>query len=193
MKLKDDILFDLSPKNGSLTRAILTFICVLFIFVIIPYALFLFISGSLPGIGDNLGIDTSDLAEGIWPWVVDMMKYAIPLLLLSIPVGFYRAGSYARVPFKMLFALYLGSWLWVASHGGVFTMTLPVFEIFGGTSTLTIGIDVRYVVYVMIMICFVMMFLALSELGGNRKDYLEALEKKKDLMSKRRARRLSSR
>ena len=45
----------------------------------------------------------------------------------------------------------------------------------------------------MIMICFAMMFLALSELGGNRKDYLEALEKKKDSMSKRKARRLSSR
>jgi len=193
MKLIDDILFDMSPKNGSLAGAALSFICVLMVFVITPYILFAFISGSLPGIGIEFGVDTSEVSAGIWSWIMDMMKYAIPLLLLSIPVGFYHAGSYARVPFKMLFALYLGSWLWVASHGGVFTMTFPSVEIFGGSSALTIGIDVRYVVYVMIMICFVMMFLALSELGGNRKDYLEALEKKKDSMSKRKARRLSSR
>ena len=133
MKLIDDILFDLSPKNGSLAGAILSFICVLMVFIIAPYVLFAFISGGLPGIGTEFGIDTSEIAAAIWPWIQDMMKYAIPLLLLSIPIGFYRAGSYARVPFKMLFALYLGSWLWVASHGGIFTMTLPVFEIFGSS------------------------------------------------------------
>jgi len=193
MKLIDEIRFDLSPKNGSLAGALLSFICVLTVFVIAPYILFTFISGRLPGIGIEFGIDTSEIAAGIWPWIMDMMKYAIPLVLLSIPIGFYRAGSYARVPFKMLFALYLGSWLWIASNGGVFDMTLPISELFGSTSTLTIGIDVKYVVYVMVLICFVMVFLALAELGGDRKDYFEALDKKKDTMSKRKARRLSSR
>jgi hypothetical protein len=192
VKLIGDLLSDLSPKNGTLIGALLSFICVLMAFVIVPYLLFAFVSGGLSVIGEAFGIDASDITEGIWPWVTDMMKYAIPLLLLSIPVGFYRAGSYARVPFRMLFALYLASWLWIASHGGVFIMTLPSIEMFGGTS-ITIGIDVKYLIYIMIMICFVMVLVALSELGGNRKEYLEALEKKKDTMSKRKARRLSSR
>lgn len=192
MKLIDDLLTDLSPKNGSLLGALLSFIFVLMAFVIIPYLLFAFVSGGLSAIGDAFGIDASDISEGIWPWVTDMMKYAIPLVLLSIPIGFYRAGSYARVPFRMMFALYLASWLWIASHGGVFIVTLPSVEIFGGTS-ITIGIDVKYLIYIMIMICFVMVLVAVSELGGNRKEYLEALEKKKDTMSKRKARRLSSR
>jgi len=193
VKLIDDILFDLSPRNGSLAGAILSFLCVLMVFVIAPYILFAFISGGLPDIGMEFGIDASEIIDGIWPWIVDMMKYAIPLILLAIPIGFYHAGSYARVPFKMLFALYMGAWLWIASHGGIFSMSLPVFEMFGSTSAVTVGIDVQYVIYVMILICFAMMFLALSELGGNRKKYLEALEKKKDTMSKRKARRLSSR
>ena len=193
MKLIKDILFDLSPKNGSLAGAVLSFLCVLMVFVIAPYILFALLSGSLPGIGIEFGIDTEEIIDGIWPWIENMMKYAIPLILLSIPIGFYRAGSYARVPFKMLFALYMGSWLWVASNGGVFSMTLPVFEIFGSTSALTVGLNVTYIIYVMILICFAMVFVALAELGGNRKEYLEALEKKKDAMSKRKARRLSSR
>ncbi|MCL2890303.1 MAG: hypothetical protein FWF40_00230 [Methanomassiliicoccaceae archaeon] len=193
MKLIDDILFDLSPRNGTLAGAILSFLCVLMVFVIAPYILFAFLSGGLPDIGIEFGIDTAEIIDGIWPWIMDMMKYAVPLILLSIPIGFYHAGSYARVPFKMLFALYMGAWLWIASHGGIFDMTLPGFEIFGSTSALTVGLDVKYIVYVMIMICFAMMFVALAELGGNRKKYLETLEKKKDTMSKRKARRLSSR
>jgi len=190
MTLTQKILFDFSPKNGTIVGAILSFIFALVTFVIAPYVLFALVSGGLADISGMIGIDVNEMAESVWPMAESMMKYAVPLVLLSIPVGFYRAGSYARVPFKMLFALYLGSWLWVASQGGIFVIDMPL-EIGGSTSALAMGLDIRYIIYVMMMICFVMMFLAFSELGDKRKKYLEALEKKKDKMSKRKMRRLS--
>ncbi|MCL1905330.1 MAG: hypothetical protein FWG19_04330, partial [Methanomassiliicoccaceae archaeon] len=94
---------------------------------------------------------------------------------------------------RVIFALYLGAWLWVASHGGVFTMTLPdPGTISASISSMELSLDVTYIVYVLIIICIARMFLAFAELGGHRKKYLEALEKKKDTMSRRKARRLSS-
>ena len=184
MRYIDEVRYDLSLKNGSLSGAMISFFISIGIFVIAPYAIFAFASGSFEG--TTVFGDKGDLADGVWGWIIEMIRYAFPLVLLSIPIGFYRAGSFARIPFKILFALYLGSWLWIAAHGGIFSFTLSE----GGTLT-TISLDVRYVAYVMIMICIAMVFLAFSEFGGNRKKYLEALEKKKDTMSRRRARRLS--
>ena len=180
MILIDDIISDMSPKNGSLSGAMIYFFMTVGIFVVAPYAVFVFASGA----GDGMTVfgSVGGLADGVWGWVTDMMKYSFPLVLLSVFIGFYRAGSYARIPFKILFALYLGSWLWIASHGGVFSFS---------TGAGIISLDIRYVAYVLIMICIAMVFLTFSEFGGNRKKYLEALEKKKDTMSERKARRLS--
>jgi len=187
--LIDDIRFDLSPRNGWITGAGIYFFVVLTVFVIIPYMVYSFAADGLAATDISL-FGSSDLRGGAWTWVSNMMKYAIPLVLLAIPIGFYRAGSYARIPFKIVFSLYLGSWLWVSSHGGVFSAAAGA-DIGGIASTITLGLDMRYVVYVTLMICFAMMFIAIAEFGGNRQKYFEWLEKKKDTMSRRKARRLS--
>ena len=189
MTLIDDIRFDLSPRNGWITGAGIYFFVVLTVFVIIPYMVYSFAADGLAATDISL-FGSSDLRGGAWTWVSNMMKYAIPLVLLAIPIGFYRAGSYARIPFKIVFSLYLGSWLWVSSHGGVFSAAAGA-DIGGIASTITLGLDMRYVVYVTLMICFAMMFIAIAEFGGNRQKYFEWLEKKKDTMSRRKARRLS--
>ncbi|MCL2711981.1 MAG: hypothetical protein FWD37_01735 [Methanomassiliicoccaceae archaeon] len=196
MTLKDDILEDFSPKNGSLLGAFISFLITTSIFVIIPFLIFNFLFGAMADIDieelkDIMG-GIGDVIDGMWDFAFNLMKYAIPLVLLSIPAGFYRPGSYARIPFKMLYAMYLAAWMWIASRGGIFE--IPIDDsFFEGLSQLglSIGIDVRYIVYVTVMICFAKMFLAFSEFGGHRKKYLEKIEKKKDKMSERKARRLS--
>jgi len=185
MTLIEEIRSDMSLKNGSLSGAMLSFFLSLMMFIAVPYAVFVFASGSLDG-GITIFGNVNGLADGVWGWVMNMMKYSVPLILLSVPIGFYRAGSYSRVPFRILFALYLGTWLWIASGGGIFS-----FPLTGDASSAVISLDVRYVAYVIIMISFAMIFLAFSELGGNRKKYLEALDRKRDTMSERKARRLS--
>jgi len=189
MTLIDDIRFDLSLKNGSLSGALISFFVSLSIFIILPYAVFTLISGGIVNIGTLS--DPDAVADGILVWISDIMRYALPLILLSVFIGFYRPGSYVRIPLRIMFALYLGSWLWIASHGGVFSSTTDVSFIADIASSVTFEVDVRYIVYVTLMICFAMIFLAFSEFGGNRKKYFEAIERKKDTMSKRKARRLS--
>jgi len=190
MTLADDIKFDFSPKNGWILGAAIHFFVVLMMFVILPYMVYSFAAAALSDAGAT-SLGDLDLRNVAWEWVSNMMKYAIPLVLLAIPIGFYRKGSYARIPFKIIFALYLASWLWISSHGGIFSAEVTGLEIGGTVSAITLGIDVRYIVYIMIMISVAMAFLAFAEFGGNRKKYFEALEKKKDTMSKRKARRLS--
>ena len=190
MTLADDIKFDFSPKNGWILGAAIRFFSVLMVFVIIPYMVYSFAASALSDSGAAV-IGDLDLRNVAWDWVYNMMKYAIPLILLAIPIGFYRKGSYARIPFRIAFSIYLASWLWIASNGGIFSASLSDEWISGTVSTVTLGIDVRYIVYITMMICFAMVFLAFAEFGGNRKKYFEILEKKKDTMSKRKARRLS--
>jgi hypothetical protein len=149
-------------------------------------------SGTIADTGGTVFGDSDILMNGAWEWVADLIKYSLPFILLSIPIGFYRAGSYARIPFKILFALYFGSWIWIAAHDGIFEMMLSDASFISDNfSTISLGLDVRPIVYVMIMISFAMIFLTISEFGSNRKKYFEAIEKKKDTMSRRRARRLS--
>ncbi|MDR2866312.1 MAG: hypothetical protein LBV13_02780 [Methanomassiliicoccaceae archaeon] len=181
MTLKEDIISDLSPKNGSLSGALISFFIAIGVFVIFPYIIFILTAGY---IDDNIAVleDIGPIKGAVWAWVEDIIKYSFPLVILSLFIGFYRAGSYVRIPLKILFALYIGAWLWISSHGGVFGFSA------GG---MTLGLDITHVVYVMVMISFAMIFVAFAEFSGNRKKYLEAIDKKKDTMSRRRARRLS--
>ena len=191
MTRKEDIKFDFALKNGSILGALIRFLIVLTMFVIIPYAVYYFISDGLSGAGGGL-LGSADIDEIAWAWVSNMIKYSIPLVILAIPIGFYRKGSYARIPFKVVFALYLSVWFWISSHGGIFDATLHDVEIVAGTlSTITLNLNVRYIVYVMMILSIAMVFLVFTEFAGNRKKYLEWLEKKKDTMSERKARRLS--
>ena len=188
MTRMEDLKTDLSTKNGSLSGALISFFVALITFVIAPYAVFLFVTGQLDG-GSIIPSSIGSLSSGggidadeLWVWVERVITYSFPLVILSLFIGFYRAGSYARIPFRVIFALYTGCWLWIASNGGIFTLEA------GGA---TLGLDIRYIIYVMIMISFAMIFVAFSEFSGNRKKYLEAIEKKKDAMAARKARRLS--
>ena len=190
MSRADDIKFDFSPKNGWILGAVLYFFAILMMFVIIPYMVYSFAASALSET-DVAVFGSTDLRNIAWEWVSNMMKYAIPLVLLAIPIGFYRKGSYARIPFKIIFALYLASWLWIASHGGIFTAAVEDVDIGGALSAITLGLNIRTIVYVNILICIAMAFLAFTEFAGNRKKYFEKLDKKKDTMSKRKARRLS--
>jgi len=181
-----DIMTDFSLKNGTLLGAMISFFIIIGVFVVIPYTIALYISGGL----EQIAVGNAGAMEGgMWDTVSNLMKYAIPLILLSIPVGFYRAGSYAKIPFRILFTLYLGAWIWIASNGGVFTVDMGGAA--DGISSMTLGVDISYIVFVMMIICLAMMFLAFAEFGGSREKYLKALEKKKDTMSKRKVRRVS--
>lgn len=186
MTLFGDIMTDFSLKNGTLLGAMISFFIIIGVFVVIPYTIALYISGGL----EQIAVGNAGAMEGgMWDTVSNLMKYAIPLILLSIPVGFYRAGSYAKIPFRILFTLYLGAWIWIASNGGVFTVDMGGAA--DGISSMTLGVDISYIVFVMMIICLAMMFLAFAEFGGSREKYLKALEKKKDTMSKRKVRRVS--
>ncbi|MCL2607064.1 MAG: hypothetical protein FWD92_00690 [Methanomassiliicoccaceae archaeon] len=186
MTLLRDIRTDFSLENGTLLGAMLSLIIAISMFIVLPYTVALYASGGL----EQIAIGNAGAMEyGMWDTVSDLMKYAVPLILLSIPVGFYRSGSYAKIPFRILFTFYLGAWIWIASQGGIFTVEMG--SVADGISSMTLNLDVRYIVFIVMIICLAMMFLAFAEFGGSREKYLKALEKKKDTMSKRKVRRVS--
>ena len=181
MTLLKEIRKDFSLRYGSIGRAMLSFVITLAAFVIIPYAVFSIVAEQVTGAG------LEEIIDKAWELIINMIKYSAPLVIISIPAGFYRAGSFARVPFKVLYALYFASWLWMASNGGIFSM--PISDVGGADAV--IELNLRPIVYVMIMIAFVKVFIAFSECGGSRKKYLKEIDKKKDTMAKRKARRVS--
>ena len=177
MTLLKDIKTDFSPRYGSLLRAITSFIGSMITFVVIPFVVFNFMAIQMSGAGLN------NIMDETWLLVQNMIKFSVPMVLLSIPIGFYRPGSYARVPFKVLSAIYLASWLRMVSNNGILLMEM--------SEEITVVLDISMITYIVMMIAFAKVFLAFSECGGKRKEYLEKIDKKKDTMAKRKARRLS--
>jgi len=112
----------------------------------------------------------------------DMLKsaaiFAIPLIILAIPLGYYAKGNSARIPFAFFFPVYAGIWVYLFTNGGNIPLSLPEMSVGAlSISSMHIVLDIRMLIYIMMFVCLLKGIMAFTEYSANREKFQEKLNK----------------
>ncbi len=107
---------DYALKNGSVARGIGSFIKTLISFVIVPLVILIVADKVMDMAATELGsyMDTTSMKDAMAvarDVAEDAIRYSLPFLVLSIPIGFYPRGNSARIPFKLIWAFYMAIYI----------------------------------------------------------------------------------
>ena len=176
---------DFSLKCGSFGSAFCSLCVAVVTYIVLPLSIIALIDGVgadlSAAIAGTTGIDFGQILLEIKPYLDMLMLYSIPLIFLSIPIGFYPAGNYARIPFKVISALYLAALLLMFTNGGFLSITIDASGM-GVPGLTSVGLDlqIQAIIYILALISAAKGFLAFAEFSSNRKDYLEELHGESD-------------
>lgn len=180
MGMKEDAVSDFRFRRGSPGGAFLSLSKAIVKFIMLPLGMLALIAG----IGNGLptgGMDFAAIIEQLSVYLNRLMVYAIPLVILAIPLGFYPKGNYARIPFKLIYGLYLALLLLLFTDGGVLSMSLDGSTLgIEGLTAVKVDLRIQTVIYILALISVVKAFMAFAEFGSYRKDYLKSMAEKEE-------------
>ncbi|MFA6668110.1 MAG: hypothetical protein WCS14_01245 [Candidatus Methanomethylophilaceae archaeon] len=161
--------------------AFLSFSVTLFTLILLPLSIFALINGLAAnmvteGTGGIPPEEIQKILDELWFYVRKLIRYAIPLLIIAIPMGLYRAGSYAKIPFRFLFAIYSVIILIGLTDGGMMDIALDLPMDTGSDLSIddvVITLDITLFIYISMLIGTAGAFLAFTEFASGRKEFME--------------------
>ncbi|MFA6803107.1 MAG: hypothetical protein WCR24_01280 [Candidatus Methanomethylophilaceae archaeon] len=180
--VRKDFAFGSGDVGGAfceLTKALL-------IFMVVPLSIYALISGvadqaiASGTMNPETVSDVEEIVSTLWYYVRKFIRYSIPMLFLAVPIGFYSAGSYAKIPFRIIAALYLAVLLIMFTNGG--DILISLYNVINTeqliVNSVSVNIDIAPIIYMMVIICIAKAFLSFAEFAGSREKYLEDSMKK---------------
>ena len=170
-------------SKGSFGQSFLCVIRTAVAFIILPLCVFALVEGVMDVAAANGMFDMNmldNMTDVSQEMLMRAIKYSLPFLIIAIPMGFYPSGNAAKIPFRLIFAVYMIIWIWVITGGGMILAEIGSMPIGGLLTIDRVGITVNLtnVMYISMMIGIAKGFLAFSEYGSHREKYLEELHKK---------------
>lgn len=178
--MSKDYFSDFSPKCMSFGGAFLSTSVSVTIYMLLPLAGISLITGLGPVLTEAMGdsLDFGSILDQLAGYLRSLMLYSIPLVILSVFVGLYEKGSYARIPFKFVYCLYLALVLLLFTKGGELDMVIDGSSLGEGIHSITMVLEIKAVIYILAIISALKGFLAFAEFSDNRKKYLENTAKR---------------
>ena len=159
-------------KVGSKRRAVLTFIKEFLPLLILPIIVLLILDWVVGSVGGMDG--AGDIYKNM---MFSAMIFSIPLMILSIPLGFYAKGNSARIPFAFAFPVYIAVWVWLFTHGGNFPISIPPMDIGGLTiSSMDMVLNIAVILYITTVVCVLKGLMSFTEYSANREKFQEKLK-----------------
>ena len=139
-----DYFSEFSPKCMSFGGAFLSVAITVTIYILLPLAGIAFIAGVGSSLTEAMegSVDFNTILDQFAVYLRSLMIYSIPLIILSVFVGLYEKGSYARIPFKFAYCLYLAAVMLLFTKGGEMDMFIDGSTIGEGIHSIEIVLEI---------------------------------------------------
>lgn len=185
-----DYYTDFSPKCMSFGGAFKSLADSITGYILLPLAAISLLGGIGPALTAVIpagSLDFGMLLDGFTVYLRNLMIYSIPLIFLSVFIGLYEPGSYARIPFKFISSIYLAMVLLMFTKGGCMDVSIDGSGMGVGMGMITMSLEIQAVIYILAVISVIKGFLAFAEFSDNRKKYLKDMAKKFNKKEKKEA------
>jgi len=154
---------DKKPRGG-VKGAVTCFLKTLIIFIVIPLGVYYAIPHIFDAVAGGAYGDISAQMEQIKPYIDKIVLFAIPLVIISIPLGYFPRGDKRKIIFRIAYAVGMAALLWFVTNGG--KMNIAMNDVGLGDVTVSwfsIGIINTTLIYVSICLCLLKGLLGILE------------------------------
>jgi len=156
---------------GGVAGAIAYFMKTLIVFIVIPLAIFY----SLPYLFTAVGGVPDEMrqqVENLKPYIDTLVMWSIPLVVLSIPIGYFFRGDIWKVPFRIAYGVAAAWMIWMVTHGGRMSLSMKDASLGSVTvSSITIGVNNSILIMVTLTVCVLKGLLGIYEYYTYRDEF----------------------
>ncbi len=183
--------------KGGLFNGIASSLYSTLVFIVSPIVLILFMIGVINvAVADlgaelpQLGIDMIDeVIAGMEAFMLNVIVYAIPIIIVAFPLGFFKRGSMLRLLSGLAQVPLIALWLYYITEGGVLLVDLsnisaesflPESLPLGFAFTGVLEMDMSGLFYLLMALIVAKGAVHIAEYGGYRSRYLRSKHKGDD-------------
>ena len=110
--------------RGGVGGAFSYFIKTLIVFIVLPLGIYYAIPHIFDAVAGGAYGDISAQVEELKPYIDKFVFFAIPLVIISIPLGYFPRGDIRKAVFRMAYAVGMVVLLWFVTNGGKFNIMM---------------------------------------------------------------------
>ncbi len=183
--------------KGGLFNGIASSLYSALVFIVMPIVVILFMIGVINVAVADLGTDLPEMAvdvideviAGMELFMFNVVVYAIPIILVAFPLGFFKRGSVLRLLSGLAQVPLIALWLYYITNGGVLLVDisnispesfLPEGIPLSFALTGVLEMDMSGLFYLLMALILAKGAVHLAEYGGYRSRYLRSKHKGDD-------------
>jgi hypothetical protein len=153
-----------NKETGGVKGAVKYFLKTLIALVIIPLVIFYCIPSIFDAVAGGAAGDISAQVEKLKPYLDKILMFAIPMLIISIPLGYYPRGHKRKAVCRIAYAVAGAAFLWFVTNGGKFDIVMNDFGLGNvSVSSFSIGLDNTTIILILIVLCLLKGLLGILE------------------------------
>jgi len=158
--------------KGGVKGAVSYFLKTLIVFIVLPLAFYYSIPYLFDAVAPGISGDMKEQVETLWPYIEKMIYCAIPLVIISIPLGYFKRGDKRKVPFRIAYGIAAAALIWIVTNGGKFDLAMSDVGL-GSVSVASFSITLNNSLLIMItmVICVLRGFMGILEYRSYREEF----------------------
>jgi hypothetical protein len=153
-----------NKDKGGVKGAVAYFLKTLIVLVILPLAVYYCIPSIFDAVAGGAAGDISAQVEKLKPYIDRILIFAIPLLIISIPLGYYPRGDKRKAVCRMAYAVAGAAFLWFVTDGGKFDLVMNDVGLGDvSASSFSIGLNNTTIILILIVLCLLKGLLGILE------------------------------
>ncbi|MDR0778652.1 MAG: hypothetical protein LBE48_04370 [Methanomassiliicoccaceae archaeon] len=153
-----------NKDKGGVKGAAAYFLKTLIALVILPLAVYYAIPSIFDAVAGGAAGDIAEQVEKLKPYIDRIVIFAIPLLIISIPLGYYPRGDKRKAVCRIAYGAAGAVFLWFVTNGGRFDLAMNDVGLGNvSASSFTIGLNNTTLILIAIVLCLIKGLLGILE------------------------------
>ena len=146
----------MSDKKGGLAGAITYTLKTAIIFIVIPLVIFYSIPYLFDAVAGGAAGNIDEQMASIKVYINLLIICAIPLVVISFPLGYYARGDKRKIIWRVAYAVAFAALLWIVTHGGRISIGMHDVDLGSvSVSSFTVVLNNTILILVSIAICLI--------------------------------------
>jgi len=159
-------------RKGGAKGAVAYFLKTFIVFIVLPLAFYYSMPYLFDAVAPGIAGDMKEQVETLWPYIEKLVLCSIPLVVISIPLGYFARGDKRKVPFRIAYGIAAAALVWTVTNGGKFNIAMNDVGLGAvSVSSFSIALNNTTLIMITMLICVLRGFMGILEYRSYRDEF----------------------